>query len=110
MRALIHMIENAVRAEYSQASAMFGSKNNSLHESYGIIKEEFEEAKNECSAFDSWFNSFWDMIKSNNQSDIPQTLKNMQTCAELAAAEWIQVAAMCYKAKLSMEDGGDADT
>ena len=76
MKAL-NEVKTAIQNEYNRAAAKFGAANNSLHESY---KE------------------FWRFVKENETDLAIGALKDMQERAEHAAAEWIQVAAMCYKA------------
>jgi hypothetical protein len=103
MKLLLVEIKQAERQEYIRASEKFGKANNSDHESYAVILEEFQEAQEASNSFDVELSIFWDEIKKN----LPNTkrvLYEMQKYAEKAAAEWVQVAAMCYKAMQRKED------
>ena len=96
MKDLLHEVQASVMTEYGRARKKFGPANNSNHESYAVILEEYEEANSETVAFERCLRDYWSGIKANtatkNQPD------QMRKIAENAAAEWIQVAAMCYKA------------
>ena len=78
---------------------MFGAANNSHHESYAVILEEYQEAQEEESTFLSQLINFWQCVKQNRADAAFVWLELMQCSAEKIAAEWIQVAAMCHKAK-----------
>ncbi len=96
-------VQAAAAAEYNRAANKFGPKNNSPHESFGVIKEEYDEAKDEAYKFKQAFWAYWDSVKSNDHKRSKNLLAEMKQYAEKAAAEWIQVAAMCRKALLSYD-------
>ena len=98
---LAESIKSLVMDEYSATIAKFGAANNSHHESYAIILEELEEAKGSTKLFEHSLDWFWDSVKQNTVTN--RRLEEMQLIAEQTAAEWIQVAAMCYKAQKSKE-------
>jgi hypothetical protein len=102
MKELLNEVQASVFMEYGRASEKFGKANNSPHESYAVILEEFEEAKNEVNMFEYNLRSFWNAIKAYTATKCQ--LQQMRAIAEKAAAEWIQVAAMCYKATIEKED------
>lgn len=87
--------------EYERAADKFGNQNNSPHESYAVILEEYEEALAEAQSFEKNLRGFWNGVKANTSTNCQ--LQQMQRIAEKAAAEWIQVAAMCYKAGIKKE-------
>lgn len=95
-------IEQTVLNEYERSTEKFGAANNSPHESYAIILEEYEEAKSESNMFEINLRGFWNSVKANTHTNC--CLQEMQDIAEKAAAEWVQVAAMCFKAQLKKED------
>lgn len=101
MKELLTEVQASVFMEYERAKDKFGPANNSPHESYAIILEEFEEAQNEAHVFEINLRSFWDGVKANTMTKCQ--LQRMRTIAEKAAAEWIQAAAMCYKAMIKKE-------
>lgn len=85
---LIESLLPIVEEEYGRAGAKFGLKNNSDHESYAVMKEEFEEAEDEiCRLLKLYF------------------CKRIKNIAILAACECIQLAAMAHKAAVTVCDG-----
>lgn len=102
MKELILEVQTSELMEYNRAAAKFGQANNSDHESYAVILEEFQEAQFQSDCFKDRFNRFWELVKANDKDAlIPLTIA--REFAEHAAAEWIQVAAMCYKATVKKE-------
>lgn len=106
MKDLLIEVQTSEFLEYNRASKKFGETNNSSHESYAVIKEEFEEAKEKQEDFESLFNRYWTRVKNN--MDEAGALSELRSIAEHAAAEWIQVAAMCYKATAKKPEAADA--
>jgi len=96
-------VKQAVINEYSRAFVRFGPINNSPHESYAVILEEFEEAQENAVSFQSQLESYWITIKGNKEDEAKVRLTAMKKLAEQAAAEWVQVAAMCHKAMITHE-------
>ena len=100
MQNLITDMEVDLLVEYGRASEENCPYFNSIPEAYAIIKEEFEEATEEAEMFKQHFYRLWKQIRRNTPPE--QILDNLTIMKDLslcAAAEWIQVAAMCYKAK-----------
>jgi hypothetical protein len=97
MNELMAEVQASVFMEYERAAKKFGKANNSPHESYAVILEEFEEAKLCHETFRLHFANYWNFVKKNSE-EAGHELSVMRKFAEQAAAEWIQVAAMCYKA------------
>jgi len=96
MKELLTEIQATVFMEYERAKAKFGAANNGPHESYAVILEEFDEAFDKGAKFKWQLDFFWKSVKDNTSGAV--FLDAMRQFAEEAAAEWIQVAAMCYKA------------
>ena len=96
MRELLTEVKISVQKEYERAANKFGKANNSPHESYAVILEEYDEAEFAANAFEEHLRYYWQEVKENK--DTADRLKNMCEFAEHVAAEWIQVAAMCFKA------------
>ena len=109
MKQLQSDVQMLVCAEYDRAKEKFGASNNSPHESYAVIKEEREEAQDEAYEFDVFEADYWNAVKKNDTESQTKLLRAMQDRAEKAAAEWIQVAAMCYKATIKREQDGGAE-
>jgi len=98
MKALCADIEAAGEKELARAAAKFGETNNSPHESYAVILEEFREAQDEQAVFEFNNLAFWEAVKKNNPSEQVERLTEMMEAARNAAAEWTQAYAMCVKA------------
>jgi len=101
VKNLLLDVHKLAEQEYDRAADKFGPTNNSPHESYSVILEEFEEAQEDSERFNECLALFWKCIKSNVYKN--PMLSTMQEIAEHAAAEWVQVAAMCYKAMVEKE-------
>ena len=104
MRELLSEVQASVFLEYERATKKFGNVNNGNHESFAVILEETEEAFEQAEIFKSMLEDFWSEIKSN-KPNAGSRLFVMRDVAEQTAAEWIQVAAMCYKAEKTAEKG-----
>lgn len=103
MDELIREVQASVENEYGRAAARFGETNNSNHESYAVILEEFQEALNEESRAGLGLNVFWDAVKCDEpDQDKVTALLDLQARATLAACEFIQVAAMARKAVVTI--------
>ena len=111
MDELLTEVQALADAEYERAAEKFGRVNNSRHESYAVILEEFEEAQDLLEIIKLDMEILWTNTKSNSERErILDHLKTIRTNAECAAAEWIQVAAMAYKAELTeLEKGGERE-
>lgn len=108
MKELLNEVQASVFTEYGRAADKFGPANNGPHESYAVILEAYDEALSEGRSFEWCLRSFWGAVKANTATNCQ--LQQMRSIAEKAAAEWIQVAAMCYKATRSRQAGeGERD-
>lgn len=65
------------------------------HEAYAVIKEEVEECKEDVQEMEMVLSYFWGKVKRNRSSN--DLISGMKKIALEAAAEAIQVAAMCDK-------------
>ena len=108
VKDLIIEVQTAENMEYKRAAEKFGAANNSNHESYAIILEEFDEALAECEDVKLQLEGLWEAIKANKpQETINRIAQLVRVRAERAAAEFIQVAAMCYKATVPRACGNE---
>lgn len=105
MDELIDGVALLVDKEYERASGIFGPINNSDHESAAIILEEYEEAVEEQMNALEQLQDFWKLTKVKDASDVEKlyALGKLGLNAILAASEFIQVAAMAFKASKTIE-------
>jgi hypothetical protein len=106
MLELLCDVKDAAMEEYRRASEKFGAANNSPHESYAVILEEYQEAVESAAVFETLFEEYWRGVKGNGNGQHDR-LETMVVFAVQAAAEWCQVAAMCYKAIQEKGGGGE---
>lgn len=100
MQELIEKVQEIVAFELNRANTIHPPKFNSMHEAYAVILEELEEAEREISIFKGaleW--SVWSNIKDDCYEMACAGFKDIEKIAIAAAAEMIQVAAMCRKAR-----------
>jgi hypothetical protein len=69
-----------------------------LHEAYGVIKEELEEATDELNDCYRFFAMAWKSIKQDRNETALQHITRLKYAAERLAIEATQVSAMCIKA------------
>ncbi|MBR5291691.1 MAG: hypothetical protein IKU32_02115 [Clostridia bacterium] len=70
-----------------------------MHEAYAVILEEYEEAKEEFDLMEYPMHCVWFETKENDIESALLCTDGVETRAIKAAAELIQVAAMCRKAR-----------
>ncbi len=106
MMELLQGVRELVEQEYGRAGAKWGLKNNSNHESYAVLLEEVQEAREDLDIIEKTLQRFWGMIRADDSaSDMLMQINGIQAYAESLAAEAIQVAAMAKKAKATICDG-----
>lgn len=102
-------IEALIDKEYEQAVKRFGN-NHSRHESYAVLKEEIEEAKEELGNIEGMLESIWANTKSNAvESNVADQFHFIKQKALKLAIESIQVAAVARKGQM-FERGEFRDT
>lgn len=104
MNKLIEEVAQCVEREYGRASSDHGPVNHSDHESYAVLLEEVEEARDEVASLERSMCDLWQSIKQNTSPETCVSLVQVQRSALLAACECIQVAAMAKKAILTIEE------
>lgn len=105
MEKLIKSVQAIKEEEYGRASEKFGAVNNSDRESFAILFEEMQESFNEVKNIDANIQQFWRMVKSKDEGDQDKqsVLTAIENSAMFAACEFIQVAAMAYKANRTIQ-------
>lgn len=71
------------------------------HEAWAVIKEEIEECEEDIRKMEMVLSYFWSNTKRDKNSD--NLIEGMKNIAMHAAAEAIQVAAMCDKTLIGRE-------
>jgi len=106
MERLIKSVQTIMEEEYCRAAQKFGPVNNSDHESFAVLFEEIQEAFDEVKNTDGAIERFWQMVKSREarDQDKQSVLTSVENSAIFAACEFIQVAAMAYKAKQTIQE------
>lgn len=102
--AILTAVSKEVDEELVRAREFHNPVFASNHEAYAVIKEELEEAECEHAHFKTLVSEFWTAVKCDDDALSQELLLEMWQIAERAAAEWIQVAAMCRKAMASVRE------
>jgi len=97
MEELKTLVSLLVETELVNANKKFCPIFHSEHEGYAIIKEEIEEAQEECKYINHELNCIWDYVKRNKTENALAHMKNMKKYAINLSAESIQIGAMCEK-------------
>ena len=94
---LIKQINAAIRDELAAAKKKYPT-NNSRHEGYAVLLEEFEEMCDELEDLDAYMDRIWKNTKGNVSTEIYRDfLERAREKARLLIAEAIQTAAMIDK-------------
>lgn len=93
-------IQKLVNEELKEANKKYPPFH-SDHEAYAVIKEEVEECEEDVRKMEMVLSYFWSNTKRDKNSD--NLIAGIKKIAMHAAAEAIQVAAMCDKALIGRE-------
>ena len=106
MEKLIKSVQSIKEEEYGRASEKFGAVNNSDHDSFAVLFEEMQESFEDVKITDANIQQFWQMVKSKESGDHDKqsVLTAIENSAIFAACEFIQVAAMAYKARQTIQE------
>lgn len=100
MEQLLFEVKELIDKELKRAEDKFGAVNNSDHESYAVLLEEWEEFVQTLNGIEANLNRFWEAVKTNCSFDTKtKYLLEMKKFVESSLGELIQVAAMVKKAK-----------
>lgn len=104
MKKLLQLMRYAVAAELTEAGKNHGRVFASMHEGYGVMVEEVNEAWAEqqvvCSATEPMLYT----LRVDDPAMTLDYLDHIEEHATLAACEWVQVAAMARKCKRTMRE------
>lgn len=94
---------NSTLNELERAKARYGESFNSPHEAYGVMAEELSEAAVDGNRVIELFGNLYDsgMIERLHNDDLDgqaELYKSIEEYAEMAATEFIQIAAVARKA------------
>ena len=99
MHKLIEEVKKCIECECSRIGEKYGFTYHTDHESYAILLEEVEEAKEEMDQLQEDMADFWKTVREDSDNNIKCAhLNDIQMSAVFAACELIQVAAVASKA------------
>lgn len=93
-----------LKAEYLRAKEDHGDVYHSPHEAWGVLMEEWDEVCEEIENVGERLRDIARGVRRNDAQGLAQTFCSIQLFAMRAAAELIQVAAVCVKAMDTMEE------
>jgi len=110
MNELIAKIEELAGEELKRANEehpLFSS----AHEAHAVIREEVDELKQDVKWLTDNVEGAWEFVKKDNEERTKTHIGQARKAATMAAAEAVQVAAMCMKyfASLEKREGHVAD-
>lgn len=97
MTTIVHPINLLVSDELDRASKLYGETFASAHEGFGVIAEEVQEVGDELEKAEGNLSTMLVFIREENNQRIADVADCLRDAAVNAAAELIQVAAMCEK-------------
>ena len=99
MTSIIRPINLLVSDELDRASKIHGEVFASAHEGFGVIAEEVQEVGDELEKAEGNLSTMLSFIRDEDNQRIADVADCLRDAAVNAAAELIQVAAMCEKLK-----------
>lgn len=93
----VELLKKAVIAEKSEAVKNHGANYHSIHESYAVLKEEIEEARDEEIHIKNDFFKLWESVRTDNDWRFKRQVNDIKDHAEKLALEAIQVIVVCDK-------------
>ncbi len=103
MKELLAGLEIVAAQEKKRAEKEHGATFRSTHEAYGVIAEELMEANQEMSQLSGGIMTLLRVVHRDNPDLYRHTLGDFRQAALEAAAELVQVVAMCDKAVASLD-------
>lgn len=97
MTTIVQPINLLVSDELDRASKLHGAVFASAHEGFGVIAEEVQEVGDEMEIAEGYLSAMLTFIREGDSQRIADVADCLRDRAVNAAAELIQVAAMCEK-------------
>ena len=97
MTTIVHPLNLLVSDELDRASKIHGAVFASAHEGFGVIAEELQEVGDELEIAEGNLSTMLAFIHEEDSQRIADIADCLRDAAVNAAAELIQVAAMCEK-------------
>jgi hypothetical protein len=97
MTTIVQPINLLVSDELDRASKLHGKTFASTHEGFGVIAEELQEVGDELEIVEGYLSTMLTFIRDEDKQRIVDVADCLRDRAVNAAAELIQVAAMCEK-------------
>lgn len=104
MQSIVHPVNLLVDTEYERAAMIHGATFVNGHEGYGVIAEEVLEALDEMQDVERKLTAVLRSLRGEDRLNTIDWSEALGNSAISAAAELIQVAAMCKKLVKTMED------
>ena len=105
MTTIVKPMNEAVDAEYNRAASIHGKTFASVHEGYGVISEELQEAVTEVERAQAVMYHLLKAIHREDQQTVCDYADRIRDTVVNGAAELVQVAAMCRKMAATLQDG-----
>lgn len=102
MKELLRQADELIETALKQANETYPLFHN-LHEGYGVMKGEAEEANDDFDALIFWHNDYWAATKADDFERARNAAEKIKHLARKAIAETAQVGAMAAKIIQSME-------
>lgn len=93
----ITFVKSAITSEFQHAVKNYGKSYNSNHESYAVLKEEIDEARDELIQIQNKIYESWQLVKIDRDRLYKDEVAKMKEHAEALALEACQIAAVCSK-------------
>lgn len=98
MDHLLPGVDALVDLEHKTIVEKWGEGYNSHHEAYAVLKEEIEEAHEKLETIKRWHDRLWSCIRED-MGNLEDKISRIEHNAKQLAAEAVQVAAVCRRAK-----------
>jgi len=104
MEELLDEVEQTMKNELGRANKKHPLFN-SLHQAYGVLAEEIDEARESFKYTEEAFDKFFMCMRKDHYRSAREYLEDIRAGAIDCAAEMVQVAAMAKKAIDSIKQG-----